>query len=99
MIPMNVLRFIALTHDIGKVFDRKNHQKAIIKVLFECSITNWEIIACLKRFHQRGNGKDYLYLVRYADQYSFNELIFLYLERLQHAHCRRSSTSNDSLLK
>jgi len=70
MILMNVLRFVALTHDLGKVFDRKNHQKVIVKVLLECGVKNPEIISCLKRFHQRGNGKEYLYLVKYADQYS-----------------------------
>lgn len=68
MIIMNVLRFVALSHDLGKVFDRKNHQKAIVKVLLECGIKDWKVINYLRKFHQRGNSKDYLYLVKYADQ-------------------------------
>ena len=67
---MNVLRFVALAHDLGKVFNRKNHQKVIVKLLLNCGINDWEIINYLQRFHQRGDGKDYLYLVKYADQFS-----------------------------
>jgi len=70
MIIMDSFRFVALVHDLGKAFDRKNHQKAIVKVLIESGIKDWEIISCLKRFHQRGNGKDYLFLVKYAGQFS-----------------------------
>ncbi len=66
MITMNALRFVALTHDLGKVFDRKNHQKVIVELLLGCGIRDGEIISSLRRFHQRGNGKDYLY----ADQFS-----------------------------
>ncbi|MBD3155100.1 MAG: hypothetical protein GF368_00405 [Candidatus Aenigmarchaeota archaeon] len=67
---MRKLRFVALTHDLGKVFDRRNHQKIIVKILKECNIFDPVIIDYLQRFHKRGNGKDYLCLVKYADQFS-----------------------------
>ena len=70
MIIMNVLRFVALTHDLGKVFNRKNHQKVIVTILLNRGIADYEIIDSLRKFHQKGNGKDYLYLVKYADQFS-----------------------------
>lgn len=70
MIVMNVLRFVALSHDLGKVFGRKDHQKIIVKILLDCGIKDWQLIDYLRKFHQRGNGKDYLHLVKYADQFS-----------------------------
>ncbi len=70
MIIMDKLEFVALTHDLGKVFDRKNHQKVIVTILLDRGIADYEIINYLRKFHQRGNGRDYLYLVKYADQFS-----------------------------
>jgi hypothetical protein len=67
---MDRLRFVALIHDLGKVFDRKNHQKVIVAIFLDCGITDWRIINYLRKFHQRGNGKDYFYLVKYANHLS-----------------------------
>ncbi len=67
---MKNLRIIALSHDLGKVFDRKNHQRKIVEIFKGLGIRNKEIITSLEKFHKTGNGKPYLYLVKYSDQYA-----------------------------
>jgi len=67
---MEKLEIVALSHDLGKVFDRKNHQKKIVEILKRLGVRDKEIISSLEKFHQPGTGKEYLYLVKYADRYS-----------------------------
>lgn len=67
----DVLRFVALTHDIGKVWSRKHHERAtvgVLKTAIPVHLHPVDAFKLIERSHSHGNPTKMEWLVKGADR-------------------------------